>query len=535
MLSEILEAARRAHTEGRWEEALGRFEKAIPIATNEAGPGAIADIFLEIGHLRRETRGLELAAEAFDLSLTIARLNGLTAEACAARVGLATVARDRGALTQADRLYRSAREQALEAGLPRLVAAIELDLGALAQSRGDAEGAVLQYRAALDHLETLGDDLAVAGALTKLGMAYVEVADWSAAEASLDRAMAIADRLKVAALLGHIEINRAELFVRTRDAARARACCDRAFELYGRVHSEPGLAVAHKWFGVIHRDTFRADLAETHLRAAVERARGCSDHLLEAEALTEWALLHLGGSRNTEALQCLSRAHRALHHPEAAIDPLALDRQFGRIEDAYFRVANAWAESIDGKGRYMGGHCERVANHAWIMGLHLGITGPELTWLRLGAYLHDVGNSAVPASVLNKAGTLTEEEWVHVQRHTVHGDAIITALDFPGDVRSTVRSHHERWDGYGYPDGLSGDAIPLGARIVALADVYDALSTTRSYRPAYPREEALRIMDSEVGRTFDPELFALFRTLVLGRVPRQPRRVPLFLRRVSAA
>jgi HD-GYP domain-containing protein (c-di-GMP phosphodiesterase class II) len=535
MLSEILEAARRAGSEGRWDEALDRYEKAVPVAVREAGAAALVDIYRSIGDVRRERRSLDLATEAYELSLTIAELNGLRVAACAARVGLAAVARDRGALASAGRLYRAAKVDADDLGQPRLAAEIDEELAALARARGDLHEAVLHHESALSYFDSVGDTLAMAGLLTKLGMAFVEMANWPAAEERLDHALALADRLKIASLLGHIEINRAELFVRSRDAARARACCDRAFELYGRVNSEPGLAVAYKVYGVIHRDSFRADLAEAHLRVAVERARGCGDRLLEAEALGEWALVHLDARRNAEALQSLNRAYRALEARDDRLDRVEVERRFAQLEDNYVRVASSWAEAIEAKDRFTQGHCERVANYAWILGQQAGITGWDLTWLRLGAYLHDVGNSSVPAAVLNKAGALTEEEWAQMRRHTVAGDAIVAALDFPGDLRSVVRSHHERWDGYGYPDRLAGEAIPLGGRIVCLADVYDALTTTRSYRPAYPREEALRIMDGEVGRTFDPELFIQFRTLILGRSPRRTRRIPIFRNRASAA
>src|SRR5690606_25841802 len=105
-----------------------------------------------------------------------------------------------------------------------------------------------------------------------------------------------------------------------------------------------------------------------------------------------------------------------------------------------------------------------------------------------------VGKIEVPAEILNKPGKLTSEEWREMQAHTTAGDRIVAELEFPWDIGPIVRSHHERWDGSGYPDGISGDAIPLTARILCIADVYDALTTTRSYRPALSREEALEIM-----------------------------------------
>lgn len=105
-----------------------------------------------------------------------------------------------------------------------------------------------------------------------------------------------------------------------------------------------------------------------------------------------------------------------------------------------------------------------------------------------------------------------------MRRHTTAGAELLSQIDFPWDLRPMVRSHHEHWDGTGYPDGLKERMIPLSARILCVADVFDALTSTRSYRAAHSPEEALRIMERDVGRIFDPELFALFRELILERL-----------------
>jgi putative nucleotidyltransferase with HDIG domain len=148
----------------------------------------------------------------------------------------------------------------------------------------------------------------------------------------------------------------------------------------------------------------------------------------------------------------------------------------------------------------------------------VGITGRDLTWLRMGAFLHDVGKTGVPTEVLNKPGKLTDEEFELMKRHTVLGDAIISETPFPWDIRPIVRNHHERWNGTGYPDRLAGENIPYHARILCVADVYDALTTARSYRGAMSHEQAMEIMRKESGTTFDPELFALFDSLMAQAV-----------------
>ena len=143
-----------------------------------------------------------------------------------------------------------------------------------------------------------------------------------------------------------------------------------------------------------------------------------------------------------------------------------------------------------------------------------GVRYGDVVWLRIGAFLHDVGNRALPPEVLAKPGPLSAEEWKLVQKHTVLGDALVRELEFPVEIRTMVRSHHEHWDGSGYPDGLKGDHIPLAARILCIADVYDALTTRRSYRGAFSSEQALAIMENESGSIFDPDLFRQFANLV---------------------
>jgi putative nucleotidyltransferase with HDIG domain len=534
-LEEVLGAARDAWSGGRWDEALSCYEEAIPAAVERAEVETLADVFRSIGNVHRERGGLELAEEAYGVSLAIAEANGLAVARCSARMGLAAVEYHRGSLAAAECLYIEVRSEAHLLGQSHLVAMIDQNLGAMANIRGDVDAAIRRYEGALAHFESTGDDFATAGVLTNLGMAHVDVADWSAAERCFDRALSLSERLQAAWLRGHIEINRAELYARSRDTARAKECCDRAFDLFGRIDSESGLAETHKWYGVIYRDMARGELAETHLRSAVEIARECDDRLLEAEALAEWAVGHLAVHRNAEALQCLNGAHRIFEEMHARRELLDLDRRLDQLEETYLRVVRDWADSIESKDRYTAGHCERVANYACLLAQHVGITGRDLTWLRMGGYLHDVGKISVPAEVLNKAGSLTPEEWASMRSHTLEGDRIVAELNFPWDIRPAVRWHHERWDGSGYPDGLAGEAIPLTARIMCVADVYDALTTTRSYRAAFSREKALGIMQEEAGRIFDPELYLAFRSLVLGRKPMGDGRFPIFGPTASAA
>jgi putative nucleotidyltransferase with HDIG domain len=153
-----------------------------------------------------------------------------------------------------------------------------------------------------------------------------------------------------------------------------------------------------------------------------------------------------------------------------------------------------WGQSIESADSYTHGHCERVASYSVALGTALGLDKDELTTIRLGAYLHDVGKVRVPHEILNKPGRLTHEEFDVMKLHPVYGIELLAGVEFPWDIKPIIRWHHEKHDGSGYPDGLCGDEIPLTAQIIGIVDVYDALTTTRSYRGAMSNEQAIGIM-----------------------------------------
>jgi response regulator RpfG family c-di-GMP phosphodiesterase len=167
-------------------------------------------------------------------------------------------------------------------------------------------------------------------------------------------------------------------------------------------------------------------------------------------------------------------------------------------------------------------HLQQVLAMTEALGRELGITGNELADLSLSSVLHDAGKIRTPDTILWKPGLLGAEEMAIVRLHTLHGEQLLAGPEFYATARQIARHHHERWDGSGYPDGLAGEAIPLAARIVAVADVYDAMTTRRVYRPAWPAERAAREIIAQAGRMFDPRVAEAFESL--HRADRLPRR-----------
>ncbi len=174
----------------------------------------------------------------------------------------------------------------------------------------------------------------------------------------------------------------------------------------------------------------------------------------------------------------------------------------------------ALAATIDAKSHWTAGHSERVTTTAVALGEWMGLPEDDLERLNRGGLLHDIGKIAVPLQVLDKVGSLTDDERDLIESHPVIGARILGPIKPFGDIVAIVRSHHERWDGLGYPDQLSGDAIPRLARVLSVADVFDAVSSARPYRAAMPRAEAIQVIRDGIGTFFDPAIANAFLAMV---------------------
>ena len=184
-------------------------------------------------------------------------------------------------------------------------------------------------------------------------------------------------------------------------------------------------------------------------------------------------------------------------------------------ETSYLGVIGALATALDARDRYTAGHSERVATLAVTVGKGLGLADRELDMLRLGALLHDIGKIGVPDAVLRKAGRLTDEEFAQIQLHPTIGARILQPLRLPAEVIAVVELHHERPDGQGYPHGLPDELIPRLAAIVHGADAFDAITSTRSYRPGRPVAAALDELRRHAGTGFSLEVVQAIASLPL--------------------
>jgi HD-GYP domain-containing protein (c-di-GMP phosphodiesterase class II) len=194
------------------------------------------------------------------------------------------------------------------------------------------------------------------------------------------------------------------------------------------------------------------------------------------------------------------------------------------LNAAYRGTALVLGDVVEADDGYTGEHCRDVVDLATAVGRRLGLSDDRLRNLEFAALLHDVGKVAVPKAIINKLGPLDEDEWAVVRRHTIEGQRMLDRVGgFMRDVGAIVRSHHERWDGGGYPDGLAGEAIPLEARIIACCDAWNAMTTTRSYRAALPEAVAAHELSVNAGSQFDPGVVTAALAVLPGARPEAPR------------
>jgi len=181
---------------------------------------------------------------------------------------------------------------------------------------------------------------------------------------------------------------------------------------------------------------------------------------------------------------------------------------------AYNATIEAWSRALDLRDRQMEGHTQHIADITTRFASTLGVKNADLLHIRHGAALHDIGKVAIPDEIIFKPGPLDHEEWQIMRRHPIYAVELLSPIKYLEKATEIPRWHHEKWDGSGYPDRLGGEEIPLSARLFALVDVYDALTSDRPYRRAWSKQDAVQYIESQSGRHFDPRLVPEFLQLV---------------------
>jgi putative nucleotidyltransferase with HDIG domain len=226
-----------------------------------------------------------------------------------------------------------------------------------------------------------------------------------------------------------------------------------------------------------------------------------------------WLILVMRSLESWSAALFLTLMAPVIHHTyRMYVERVEKDRKHvEELAGLHLRTIEALALAIEAKDATTHDHLQRVRVYATEIGKEIGMSSIELEALQAAALLHDIGKLAVPEHIISKPGRLTPEEFEKMKIHPVVGAEILEEVKFPYPVVPIVRAHHEKWDGSGYPYGLAGEDIPIGARILSVVDCFDALASDRQYRRAMPLDKAMEIVVSESGKAFDPVIVKIIR------------------------
>jgi putative nucleotidyltransferase with HDIG domain len=484
-----LQQARERERAGLVVDAIASYECAVSAA--EAG----GEDHVLVGALRglavaRYRRGeCQQARATCRRSFELARQLGAHILAGEALNTLGVMDLSAGALADANRWFLKALE--LGGTSWELRARVEQNRGILANIRGELDEALSRYEASLEAYRNAGNEHGCAIAYHNLGMVSADRGLFNEAEQYFQKSHELATRRGDAYLEGLCLVNQAEVDVARQRFENGRQDAEAALALFDQLGERRAKADAYRVLGMVYRETGRPELAEARLRSAIELAHGAAAVLNEAEAHRELALLYQAMGQNQEALRSLNLAYQLFRRLDACADLIYVGGKVAELESTYLAVVRALGRSLESRDCSTFGHCERVARHAVAVARMLELDDHEETTILLGAYLHDLGKMGVPPDVLHKAGPLTREERDVIQMHPLWGVALLADVEFPWDIKPIIRGHHEKYDGSGYPDGLKGDAIPLSAQIVGIAEVYDALTTNWPHQAALPVEQAV--------------------------------------------
>jgi diguanylate cyclase (GGDEF)-like protein len=513
----LIEQARNAERDGRRDVARQLYDRVLYRLEEKPDAGLQWRLFLWIGRTYLADANYGAALDCVEASIAAAAAANDAVGRGESIHLKAAVLFEQGDLAGADQALRDVRTIARDAGDARLAALAARDLGACASARRDLYSAMQHYETCLTELRALGSPADLADALGSYGDLSADLQHWEAAERSFTEALQITAALGDLASVARAELRLAEMWVERKELEQARRATDRAREAAKSIR-EPGLnGTAMKVAGIIAREMGEYTKAEEHFGGAERIAQAHDDLLLAADTARERADLYARQEKHRETLQSLNRGYRFLSQLRTRRDVGDIARRIGRLERDFLRVVERWAQQIEAKDAFTRGHCERMVGIAVAIAARMDFDRRSLFWFRIGALLHDVGKIIIPPDLLNKPGRLTAEEWAIIRRHPTAGAELLAGIDFPWDVRPIVEFHHECWDGSGYPHGLAGEQIPLSARIVCAADVFDALTSDRSFKKALTPAEAIEVMRRDVGRMFDPAVFRVLEELVRTR------------------
>jgi len=502
---------------GRYSEAVAEYQKLLEFCQNHKLVERRVKVFLEIGQLLSKTGEHDRALGYVHRALSGYRRLDDPDGICRSLRNLGVIYIELGEFDDAEAVYEEAIEISLHNQFSLLYADLYNNLGTINNIKGDWKAALECYYKAKEVYDQEGEVRKSAYNLNNIGITLMEQEQPENAREYFLSALEVAGNIKDESLLLILNINMTDLSIKAGAFNVARQYCTAAEGYLAQKNLKNSqLVEAQKLAGIIAVKDKNFKTALEYFNISLDLCEELGLQYLQAEVLFEKGNLLLTTEQHMEALQVLESAFKIFNQLDVTGRVEKTEKLINSTEELYLKIFEAIAKKVDRKDPYTKGHSDRVANLSLILARNLGLSDHDIKEIVAGALLHDLGKLKTPDDILKKTGRLTNEEYDEIKKHPDAGVQLLSKITLPWDVIPLIRYHHEKFDGTGYPTGLSGEDIPLGARIICLADVFDALTSERPYREAFSPEKALDVMKYDMLNSFDCVGLEKLGDLVLG-------------------
>lgn len=501
--------------QGKHDLAIKEYQKILKLCRDAEHLSVKSETFTQIGQLLAKQGDHDKALGYLQRAIgAYRRLNDLKGM-CKALRNLGVVYVELGEFEEAELTYDEAIVNAQEIGDRLLYADLVNNLGTIMNMRGNWHRALELYRESLLIYETEKEIRKQAYTENNLAITLSEQGLNDEAFEYFQKAHETGTAINDAALVLIVDINLADLYLKKEQLSEAEFHCRKAHQYLVDSNLVNGnLVEIKKIFGKIARTRKELAAALEYFDEGLHISREIGAKFLEAEVLMERGILLRDMDRHFDSLENLESSYHMYTALKAEGKQEETERIIKSIEELYLEIFDLMSQKVDRKDKYTKGHSDRVASFALLLAKELGMKPQVLKSIVAAALLHDIGKIKINDRVLKKEGKLTEEEFELIKKHPGFGVELLRGKEFPWDIKPMILHHHEKLDGTGYPHGLKGEDIPTGVRIISIADVFDALTSDRVYRPAFDTGKALEIMEKESGSSFDPVLLKCFCNLI---------------------
>jgi len=518
---ELIEQGKRYDLEGQWDEAIEVYSQAIELARRKGKSRMVAEALRLRGNIQFKKNEWGNALDSFQQSLehfqSLKELRGTAYS----QNSIGNIYLEKGEWELAKRYYFKSLALARRIRDFRMQGMIYNNLGVMAMFQGLLEQAIARYQRSLFYYEKAGYKKGVGETYLNIGICHADLGAFEKSDQFHCKAIEIAQEIGDVYLQSKIYLHWTEIALEMTNLEFARELCDQAFELSSQWKDQLDIAQAFQYYGKIYRLMNKFALSKKHFEESIKICQQYDGLQVLAEDYRELALLYGDQEDNRKTLELLGKSFELFHQLKARKDVRDVNQKIEELEMIYVNIAKSMGAAVEIKDTYTFGHSKRVAYYALQLSRKLKLNLTQIKAILTAAFLHDLGKVKVKRKILLKNGRLTPLEYEAIKLHSAMGVQMIGSLNFPWEIKPLILHHHEKYDGTGYPNGLKGEKIPFGARIICIADFFDALTTARPYRPAWSVSTTLKEMTDQTNRAFDPQMIPVFVELVHETIPYQ--------------